>query len=132
MSLWSDSLTWLASSFAGAPAWAWLLFLGIMVALLAVDLGVLHREEREISIQESLWTSGFYIVAACAFAGWVWTSFGEHAGMRFLTGYVIEKALSLDNIFVISLIFATLAYRARSSTGCCSGAFSACFSCAPS
>lgn len=109
MSLWNELLLWLGSPVAGAPAWAWLLFLVIVVALLALDLGLFHREEREISIRESLWTSGFYIVAALLFAGWVWTSFGADAGMKFLTGYVIEKSLSLDNIFVISLIFGTLA-----------------------
>lgn len=105
----NDLLTWFDGSLAGAPAGAWLLFLVIVLTLLAADLGLFHREEREISIRESLWMSGFYIVAALAFAGWIWTSFGEEAGIKFLTGYVIEKSLSLDNIFVISLIFGTLA-----------------------
>jgi tellurite resistance protein TerC len=109
MSFWTDLLAWLDGSLAGAPTWAWLLFLAVVAALLAIDLGVFHREEREISVRESLWTSAFYIIAALGFAGWVWTSFGEDAGMKFLTGYVIEKSLSLDNIFVISLIFGTLA-----------------------
>ena len=109
MTFWADILAWLNAPFAGAPNWAWLLFLAVVLGLLALDLGLFHREEREISMRESLWTSGFYIAAALAFAIWIWTSFGADAGTKFLTGYVIEKSLSLDNIFVISLIFGYLA-----------------------
>lgn len=94
---------------AGAPAWAWLLFIAVVLSLLALDLGVFHREDRALGLRESLWTSALYIVAALAFAGWIGWSFGPEDAMRFLTGYVIEKSLSLDNIFVISLIFGFLA-----------------------
>lgn len=94
---------------AGAPAWAWLLFLAVVLALLALDLGVFHREDRALGLKESLRASALYIVAALAFAGWIWSSFGADDAMKFLTGYVIEKSLSLDNIFVISLIFGFLA-----------------------
>jgi tellurite resistance protein TerC len=99
----------LSSPLAGTPTWAWLLFLVIVVGLLSLDLGVFHREDRPISLKESLWTSALYVLAALVFAGWVWTSFGSDDAMRFLTGYVVEKSLSLDNIFVISLIFGFLA-----------------------
>lgn len=99
----------LMSPLAGTPLWAWLLFVGIVVGLLALDLGVFHREDRPISFQESLWTSALYILAALAFAGWIWNSFGSDDAVRFITGYVVEKSLSLDNIFVISLIFGFLA-----------------------
>ena len=102
-------LTWIHAPLAGTPAWAWLLFIVIVIGLLALDLGVFHREDRPLGIRESLWTSAMYILAALAFAGWVWSSFGAEDAMRFLTGYVIEKSLSLDNIFVISLIFGFLA-----------------------
>jgi tellurite resistance protein TerC len=94
---------------AGAPAWAWLLFIALVLSLLALDLGVFHREDRALGLRESLRTSLLYIVAALAFAGWIGWSFGSEDAMRFLTGYVIEKSLSLDNIFVISLIFGFLA-----------------------
>lgn len=94
---------------AGAPAWAWLLFIVIVLLLLALDLGVFHREDRALGIKESLWTSALYITAALGFAGWMSASFGSDEAMRFLTGYVVEKSLSLDNIFVISLIFGFLA-----------------------
>ena len=99
----------MSAPLAGTPTWAWLLFLAIVIGLLALDLGLFHREDRPISLRESLWTSALYILAALAFAGWVWASFGEDDAMRFLTGYVVEKSLSLDNVFVISLIFGFLA-----------------------
>jgi tellurite resistance protein TerC len=104
-----DLIAWFNAPLAGTPTWAWLLFIVIVVALLALDLGLFHREDRPIGIRESLWTSALYIVAALVFAGWVWSSFGADDAMRFITGYVVEKSLSLDNIFVISLIFGFLA-----------------------
>ncbi|HEY0959215.1 MAG TPA: TerC/Alx family metal homeostasis membrane protein [Novosphingobium sp.] len=98
----------LLDSIAGAPGWAWLLFLAIVLGLLALDLGVLHHGDRAMSMPDSLRASLVYIVAALLFGGWIWHEFGSDAGLRFLTGYVIEKSLSLDNIFVISLIFGYL------------------------
>lgn len=95
----------LSAPAAGVPLWAWLLFLAVVVGLVMLDLGVFHREEREIGIRESLWTSLFYVAAAVTFGGWVWLEMGSDAGLKFFTGYFIEKSLSLDNIFVISLIF---------------------------
>ena len=56
---------------SSAPAWSWLLFLGIVVTLLAFDLGVLHRDEREIGVRESLLLSAGYITAALIFGAWV-------------------------------------------------------------
>jgi tellurite resistance protein TerC len=103
------ALLWLQTPMAGAPTWAWLLFLAVVAVLLALDLGVFHRGEKKIGIRESLWTSAFYILAALLFAGWIWSSFGGDHAIRFLTGYFIEKSLSLDNVFVISLIFGYLA-----------------------
>ncbi|MFG1224683.1 TerC family protein [Xanthobacter wiegelii] len=90
---------------AGKPLWLWLGFLAIVFALLAFDLGVLHRDSREIGIAESLRLSVFYIAVAAVFGGWIWASMGPQAGMQYFTGYAIEKALSIDNVFVISLIF---------------------------
>jgi len=84
----------------------WLSFLGIVIALLALDLGVLHRNEREIGVRESLAMSAFYITLGLCFGGWVWWYMGEVAGMNYLTGFVIEKSLAMDNVFVIAMIFA--------------------------
>ncbi|KAA5597173.1 TerC family protein [Blastochloris sulfoviridis] len=99
----------LFADFLGKPAWAWLSFLGIIAALLSFDLGILHRKAREIPAGESLLLSACYIVVALAFGAWVWSQMGQEAGVAYFTGFFIEKTLALDNIFVISLIFATLA-----------------------
>lgn len=89
----------------GQPVWMWTVFIGAVIGLLALDLGVFHRETREISVRESLWMSSFYIAIALLFGGWVWTKLGAQAGGEFITGFLVEKTLALDNIFVISLIF---------------------------
>lgn len=104
-----EALAFLTDPFLGQPAWAWLLFATIVVALLVFDLGVLHRKEREIPVGESLALSAGYIAVACVFGGWVWWQLGPQSGMDYFTGYLIEKTLSLDNVFVISLIFTALA-----------------------
>jgi tellurite resistance protein TerC len=89
----------------GKPVWMWLSFIGIVVVLLALDLGVLHRKQREIGISESLILSAVYISLGLAFGGWVWWYMGETAGMNYITGFVIEKSLAMDNVFVIAMIF---------------------------
>lgn len=99
----------LLTPLGGVSLWLWLLFLGIVIVLLAVDLGLLHSKEREIGIGESLVLSAGYIAIALAFGAWVWHSQGGEAGLAWMTGYLLEKTLSLDNVFVISLIFASLA-----------------------
>ena len=95
----------LSAPFLGHPAWLWLSFLGIVAALLAFDLGVLHRGEREIGVRESLWLSGGYVAAGLAFGAWLWSQLGADRGVEYFTGFLIEKSLSLDNVFVIALIF---------------------------
>ncbi|MEY3984684.1 MAG: inner membrane protein alx [Pseudomonadota bacterium] len=89
----------------GTPVWFWLTFLAIVVALTAFDLGVLHKEDREMGIAESLKLSAFYIGIALLFGAWIWVEKGADLGMKYYTGFFIEKALSIDNVFVISLIF---------------------------
>ena len=89
----------------GTPVWFWLTFLGIVAALTAFDLGVLHKEDREMGIAESLKLSAFYIAISLAFGAWIWVEKGADLGMKYYTGFFIEKALSIDNVFVISLIF---------------------------
>ena len=89
----------------GKDTWLWLLFIGIVVALLALDLGVLHRDDRAIGIRESLLLSAGYIGISLAFGAWVWSYLGAQSGVEYLTGFLIEKSLSMDNVFVIALIF---------------------------
>ena len=91
--------------FVGKPASLWLAFLALVGVLLAFDLGVLNRKGKELGVAESLKLSAFYIAVAVAFGGWIWSSMGPEAGMNYFTGYAIEKALSIDNVFVIALIF---------------------------
>jgi tellurite resistance protein TerC len=87
------------------PVWMWLSFFGIVVALLSLDLGVLHRKQREIGIRESLALSAFYIVLGIGFGGWIWWELGSEAGKEYVTGFVVEKSLAMDNVFVIAMIF---------------------------
>jgi tellurite resistance protein TerC len=89
----------------GTAAWIWLVFAALVVALLAFDLGVLHKEDRAIGVGESLVLSAGYIGAALAFGAWVWWMKGAGSGIEYYTGFLIEKSLSMDNVFVIALIF---------------------------
>jgi tellurite resistance protein TerC len=91
------------------PVWMWLAFIGIVIVLLTLDLGVLHRKQREIEVKESLILSAVYIGLGLAFGGWVWWYMGEVAGMNYITGFVIEKSLVMDNVFVIAMIFSYFA-----------------------
>ncbi len=108
------------------------MFLGIVVTLLVLDLGVLHREHREIRARESLVLSAVYIGLGLSFGLWVWWSLGAQSGMEYLTGFAVEKALAMDNVFVIAMIFSSSRCRPNTSTACCSGASSGLSCCAPS
>lgn len=103
----------LASDFLGKSVGLWLAFLVVVGALLAFDLGVLHRKDKELGIAESLILSAFYIAVAVLFGVWLWWSMGPTQGIEYFTGYALEKALSIDNVFVISLIFGYFAIPAR-------------------
>jgi tellurite resistance protein TerC len=98
-------LPFLTSDFMGKPAWVWLAFVGVVVALLAFDLGVLHKDDHEIGVRESLLLSAGYMSVALIFGAWVWWYLGPQSGMDYYTGFMIEKSLSMDNVFVIALIF---------------------------
>ena len=101
--------TFLFADFLGTATWLWLVFLGVVITLLAFDLGVLHRDNHEIGIKESLLLSAGYISAGLLFAVWVFYQKGGDASMDYLTGFLIEKSLSMDNVFVMALIFSFLA-----------------------
>ena len=93
----------------GKPSWAWALFLSIVVAILVFDLGIFHRKAHVISFRESMLQSTVFVSIALAFGAWVWWSYGVESGMDFLTAYLVEYTLSLDNIFVIALVFSYFA-----------------------
>jgi tellurite resistance protein TerC len=102
MELLSNALN---ADFLGTVAWIWLAFFSIVTALLAFDLGVLHKDDQEIGVKESLLLSAGYISIALMFGTWVWWYLGAQSGMAYFTGFLIEKSLSMDNVFVIALIF---------------------------
>lgn len=81
--------------------------------MLALDLGVFHRKAKIISPKEALVWSGIWILIAMGFAGFVFAWQGSQAGTEFLTGYMIEKSLSVDNVFVFALIFSYFAVPAQ-------------------
>ena len=97
----------------GKPLWMWCGFSGVVGTLLAFDLGLFHRTGRDIGVRESLAMSAVYIAIALLFAVAVWATLGAAKAGDFLTGYIVEKTLSIDNVFIISLIFSTLAIPPR-------------------
>jgi tellurite resistance protein TerC len=107
--MWMDALfATLAVDFAGSPVWFWVVFGASVTTLLALDLGVLQRDTRPMDVPRSLRLSAFYIACGLGFGVWVWAMRGSEAGITYITGFLVEKSLSLDNVFVISLIFAAL------------------------
>ena len=100
-----DIMDILYDIFLGKPIWMWAAFIGIVLILLIFDLGILQKNTHEISLKESLLLSLFYVFLACGFGAWVWYYLGDVSGKEYFTGYIIEKTLSIDNIFVMSLIF---------------------------
>ncbi len=102
-------LSGFGADFLGQPVWLWLAFIGVVVVLLAVDLGVLHRDDHVIEARESLLLSAGYVGMGLAFGAWVWWYLGPSSGMEYLTGFLIEKTLAMDNVFVIAMIFAFFA-----------------------
>ena len=90
----------------------WSGFLAFVVAMLAIDLGVFHRTSHEVSLKEAGLWSAVWVAFAMAFNGLVWAMFGPERGLEFATGYLIEKALAVDNIFVFVVIFSAFAIPA--------------------
>jgi tellurite resistance protein TerC len=91
----------------GSPG-LWLGFVVFVVAMLAIDLGIFHRKSHVVGTREALVWSSVWIGLALLFNLGVWKWFGAQRGLEFLTGYLIEKSLSIDNIFVFVVIFSAL------------------------
>lgn len=85
--------------------WFWIGFNLFVLLMLALDLGVFHRKSHEVSVKEALTWSGVWIFLALCFNVFIYFQFSEKWALDFFTGYLIEKALSVDNIFVFVLIF---------------------------
>src|SRR5512141_1643771 len=110
----------------------WSGFLLFVLLLLALDLGVLHRKAHVVSMKEALWMSAFWIALGVSFSVFVYFGYenhwlglgagtdavdgtindGQSATIKYLTGYVVEKSLAVDNIFVIAMLFAFFAVPA--------------------
>jgi len=85
--------------------WVWVGFTGLILALLLVDLLIFHRRAHEVTVKESLGWTAVWIAISVAFGAGVWIWLGATKGLEYYTGYVIEKSLSVDNLFVFLLIF---------------------------
>ena len=83
----------------------WIGFCLFLLAMLALDLGVFHKESHVVTFKEAIIWSTVWISLALIFNAGVFYFAGNDKGMEFLTGYLIEKSLSIDNVFVIALIF---------------------------
>jgi tellurite resistance protein TerC len=91
--------------------WPWVAFNAVVLAILAIDLGVFNKTAHTVSVKEAGIWSAVWVSAALAFAAGIFYWKGTQAGTEFLTGYLIEYSLSIDNIFVIVLIFSYFAVR---------------------
>ena len=123
----------LASLQTSGTAWAWVIFIVFVLAMLALDLGVFHRKSHVVGFKEALGWSAVWITLGLAFSALVYQAYelhwfglglavdpvdkalntGKLAATKYLTAYVVEKSLSVDNIFVIAMIFGSLAVPAR-------------------
>lgn len=93
--------------------WMWIIFGISVVVLLVLDLFVFNRKNEEPHFWHTLWICVFYIVIALIFGAFVLYEEGMDKGMEYFTGYLLEKSLSLDNIFVMSIIFSTIGVPAK-------------------
>ena len=91
------------------PAWAWVALLAFIITLLLVDLLVIHRVPHEVSTREAAIESAVWISIGLSFTVVMWWAFGTGAAGEYLSGYLIEESLSIDNVFVWALILAYFA-----------------------
>ncbi|MGQ7295924.1 TerC family protein [Quadrisphaera sp. KR29] len=86
------------------PLWLWLAVLGLIVTMLAVDLFA-HRRAHVIGVREAAAWSAMWVAIGVGFGAWVWSSYGAELGQQYFAGYLIEKSLAVDNVFVWAIIF---------------------------
>jgi TerC family integral membrane protein len=94
----------------GTPT-LWTVTIAAVIALITVDF-LLTRRPHEVSLREAAGWSAFYLALPLAFGGWVWWQYGSGRGTEFLAGYLVEKSLSVDNLFVFMLLLASFAVPA--------------------
>lgn len=93
------------------PLWAWAAVLGLILAMLAIDLFA-HRREHVVSLREAALWSVLWVGLGLGFGAAVWAAYGAQAGGEYFAGYLIEKSLAVDNVFVFALIFTYFAVPA--------------------
>ncbi|MBK7506619.1 MAG: TerC family protein [Bacteroidetes bacterium] len=96
----------------GSPG-LWAGFVALVLVFLALDLGVFHRRDEPITIRNALTWTGIWVAVSLCFNALLWWRFGGPKAAEFLTGYLIEKSLSVDNLFVFVVIFTSLSIPAR-------------------
>lgn len=94
------------------PFWAWFALLGAVIVMLLIDL-VMHRDAHDISLREAGVWSAVWVSLGLAVGGVIWWAYGAEFGMQYLAGYVIEKSLAVDNVFVWAMIFTYFAVPRR-------------------
>lgn len=87
------------------PLWAWFVFLSVILFMLAVDLGLSQKEERQVSVKDAAIRYGFWVTVALLFNLILWRWRGSEKALEFFTGYLVEVSLSADNIFVFAVLF---------------------------
>lgn len=95
------------------PFWAWAAFCAFVLIMIVLDLAVLHRDAKVIAFREAAWMSAMWVALALIFGVIVIATMGGETGGEYFAGYLIEKALSVDNIFVFALIFTYFAVPAE-------------------
>lgn len=100
-----------------APTWLWIGFALVVIVLLALDLFVFHREAHKISLKEALWANVFWIAVGLSFGLVVMWQLGTPSAGEYYAGYLLERALSIDNVFVFAVVFAFFAVPQRLQNG---------------
>lgn len=95
------------SGLSVAPNWLWVGFSIAIVILLIIDLSLFGKGDKKVSTKAALIESGIWVAISLAFNAWFAYTYGKDLGLQFLTGYLVEKSLSVDNLFVILLIFSS-------------------------
>ncbi|MDB6076798.1 MAG: Integral rane protein TerC [Akkermansiaceae bacterium] len=90
---------------ADIPIHWWIIFNAFVFVMLALDLGVFHKKAHVVKVKEALGWTTVWIVLALIFNGWIGWQLGPQKGQEFFAGYILEKSLSVDNVFVFAVIF---------------------------
>lgn len=93
--------------------WPWIIFIVLVLALLALDLGVFHRHPHAVGFREAAGWSACWVALALSFNLAIYWRYGHEAALQFLTSYLLEKSLSADNVFLFAVIFASMGVAAE-------------------